>query len=200
MILHFLDLFKKLILQNFRVVKNPSVKHSGFLFLFTILFFQIANATLGPRMRSTMIQLSGGSGQFTLNPNSDYFAHNGSVDILYLNRLGGPSFGLRASMENRNNTGSVETGNSFSCFLGFYLQRGAFLVAGYEFQSNLGRWKNGTGSFVELGYLEHIGGQIHVGVKYTGRSTIYKTDSMDPAATRREISDAYPSLLLTYLL
>jgi hypothetical protein len=191
-ILNFLTLFNK-----FSFLKNPSLQSSGFLFLLTSLFFQSTMASLAPRMRSVLVQLSGGYSQFTLDPNSDYFYQNGSIDILYLNRRG-PSFGLRAVIENRNTTATVENGNSFGVFIGFVHQKGAFLLAGYESQSTLGRWKNGTGSFVELGYLEHIGSQIHVGVKYTSRNITYGTDKMDVTATRRAVTDTYPSLILAY--
>ncbi|MBC7420132.1 MAG: hypothetical protein H7328_05340 [Bdellovibrio sp.] len=165
--------------------------------LFILLSSLHATATMAPRMYSIMAQFSGSISESTDAGDNALFNHKMSFEALYLVR-GGPTFGGRYIIEARNDNEST-SGQAYGPMAGFYSERGYFVLVTYDVLAKLGRWTNGEGFEVDLGYMEHIGDQIHVGVKYSYRKMRYKTDIADSTAVQKDVAEYFPSLVLNYL-
>ena len=169
-----------------------------FLFFLITQSFEIAFATMAPRSRSFMVQFSTTANNFANDAPTEQFHLNGSLDLIYLVRFG-PSFGLRYYAETRNEIGSIEGGQSFGALIGYYHYSGFNLLAIYDFSAKLGPWNKGSGFQADMGYLEHIGSQYHLGLKISHRSTKYTVDDRDSLARNRTVSDTYPSFVFMHL-
>ncbi len=169
------------------------------LFASVVLIFlgQSSYASLAPRLRSIMTQLNSSITQSTSVNNSVNYSNKFSFELLYLVR-GGPTFGGRYFYETRNEN-EAQTGQAYGPMAGYYAENGFFALINYDVLAKLGRWTNGEGFEVGLGYLEHIGDQIHIGAKYSARRIRYKTDKTDNTAIQKNVSDEYPSITLMYL-
>jgi hypothetical protein len=168
------------------------------LFIFISLFFSsMAHATLAPRMYSLMTQINGSYYQSTDASQSQTYNNKLSLELLYLVREG-PSFGARYIIESRNENES-QSGQAYGPMIGYYHESGFFAVFNYDILAKLGRWTNGEGFEVSAGYLEHIGNQYHIGLKYSVRKIRYKTDITNNIAVSKDVSDQFPSLSFMYL-
>ena len=172
------------------------MKAAKALFL-AILFSQSVNATLAPRMYSIMTQISGSLNESTDLSGSATYNNKLSLEVLYLIRSG-PTFGGRYMIESRNEN-SAQAGQAYGPMAGYYFDSGLFILINYDIFAKLGRWSNGEGAEASLGYVEHIGDQIHVGAKYSLRRIRYKTDVTDNTAVLKTVNDQFPSLTLMYL-
>ena len=165
---------------------------------FLIIFFHInCFAALAPRMYSIILQ-----GGLTYRENVDSFNNNVymnkvDVNLLYFVR-GGPTFGFRYLIESRSEAGS-EAGEAYGPSAGYYWERGWFILGHYDILAKVGTWTNGEGPQIDFGYLEHIGGQFHIGFQISDRTTVYKSDKTSSLSEIRTIKDTYPSATLMYL-
>lgn len=163
-----------------------------------ILFFSLKGfAALAPRMYSIIMQ-----GALTMRETQDSFQNSiytNKVDfnLLYFVR-GGPTFGIRYMIESRNEAES-EAGESYGPSAGYYWERGWFILGHYDILSKLGSWTNGEGPQIDFGYLEHVGGQFHIGFQISDRTVTYKTDKASSLSEIRTVRDTYPNLTLMYL-
>lgn len=165
---------------------------------FTILIFSIqAQATMAPRMYSIMAQLNGSLSQGSDVTGAPTYNNKVSFELLYLVR-GGPTFGGRYIIEARNENES-SSGQAYGPMVGYYSDKGFFALINYDVFAKLGRWTNGEGFEFGVGYLEHIGSQLHIGGKYSTRRIRYKTDITDNTATQKDVTDNFPSIVLMYL-
>ncbi len=172
------------------------MKAAKALFL-AILFSQSVNATLAPRMYSIMTQISGSLNESTDINGSATYNNKLSLEVLYLIRSG-PTFGGRYMIETRNEN-SAQSGQAYGPMAGYYFDSGLFILINYDIFAKLGRWSNGEGAEASLGYVEHIGDQIHIGAKYSVRRIRYKTEVTDNTAVLKTVNDQFPSLTLMYL-
>jgi hypothetical protein len=162
-----------------------------------LLFSTHAHATLAPRMYSIMAQMNASVSQGSdINGGSTY-SNKLSLEVLYLVRSG-PTFGGRYIIESRNENES-QSGSAYGPMAGYYAENGFFVLVNYDVFAKLGRWTNGEGFEAGIGYLEHIGNQLHIGAKYSTRRIRYKTDITDNTAVQKNVSDQYPSLTVMYL-
>lgn len=163
-----------------------------------ILFFSLNSfAALAPRMYSIILQ-----GGFTLRETADSFENSVYTNKMDLNLLyfvrGGPTFGFRYMIESRSDAGS-EAGESYGPSAGYYWERGWFILGHYDILAKSGSWTNGEGPQIDFGYLEHIGGQFHIGFQVSDRTITYKSDKTSSLSEKRTVKDTYPSLTLMYL-
>ena len=164
-----------------------------------VLFLLSLNcsAALAPRMYSIILQ-----GGFSTRQNSDSFNNQVYTNKLDLNLLyfvrGGPTFGFRYLIESRSEAGN-EAGEAYGPSAGYYWERGWFILGHYDILAKVGTWTNGEGPQIDFGYLEHIGGQFHIGFQVSDRTTTYKTDKTSSLSEIRTVKDTYPSLTLMYL-
>lgn len=166
-------------------------------FFFLFLSSLVAQATMAPRMHSIIAQVSGSLAQNTdLNEGTNY-NNKISFEGLYLVR-GGPTFGARYIIEARNDNEST-AGQAYGPMAGYYSERGFFFLVTYDVLAKLGRWTNGEGFEFDLGYVEHIGNQLHIGGKYSYRSMKYKTDITDSTAVQKDVHETFPSVVVMYL-
>lgn len=168
-------------------------------YFFAFIFFLAldSSAALAPRMYSIIVQ-----GALTYRQNDDSFqnpvrANKVDVNLLYFVR-GGPTFGFRYLIESRNDAGS-EAGEAYGPSAGYYWERGWFILGHYDILAKLGSWTNGEGPQVDFGYLEHIGGQFHIGFQISDRTIVYKSDKTSSLSEIRTVKDTYPSFTLMYL-
>lgn len=169
----------------------------GAVFLALLFFIPTANATLAPRMYSLMTLVNGSISEGTDASGSVTYNNKVSFELLYLIRSG-PTFGGRYIVESRNEN-SAQTGTAYGPIAGYYFETGMFVLVTYDILAKLGKWTNGEGAEVALGYVEHIGDQVHVGAKYSLRRIRYKTDVTDNTAVLKTVSEQFPSLTLMYL-
>ena len=172
------------------------MKAAQALFL-AILFSQSVNATLAPRMYSIMTQVNGSLSESTDVNGGTTYNNKLSLEVLYLIRSG-PTFGARYMIESRNEN-SAQSGKAYGPIAGYYFETGVFILVNYDIFAKLGKWSNGEGAEASIGYVEHIGDQIHVGAKYSLRRIRYKTDVTDNTAVLKTVNDQFPSLTLMYL-
>ena len=165
--------------------------------VFTLLFSIQAHATMAPRMHSIMAQINASAMESSDINGGATYNNKLSLELLYLVR-GGPTFGGRYVIESRNENES-QSGQSYGPMAGYYTENGLFVLINYDVLAKLGRWTNGEGFEVGIGYVEHIGDQLHVGAKYSKRRIRYKTDVTDNTAVQKNVSDQFPSLTLMYL-
>ena len=164
-----------------------------------LIFFQSLNcfAALAPRMYSIILQ-----GGFTTRQNTDSFNNSVYMNKMDLNLLyfvrGGPTFGFRYLIESRSEAGA-EAGEAYGPSAGYYWERGWFILGHYDILAKVGTWTNGEGAQIDFGYLEHIGGQFHIGFQVSDRTTTYKTDKTSSLSEIRTVKDTYPSFTLMYL-
>ena len=163
----------------------------------SLLFFAQAEATLAPRMYSIMTQINGSYYQSTTAAEAQTYNNKLSLELLYLVRQG-PSFGARYMIESRNEN-EAQSGQAYGPLVGYYHENGFFAVFNYDILAKLGRWTNGEGFEVSAGYLEHIGSQYHIGLKYSVRKIRYKTDVTNNLAVSKDVNDQFPSLSFMYL-
>jgi hypothetical protein len=156
-----------------------------------------AEATLAPRMYSFMTQLSGSLYQSTDAGGSATYNNKLSFELLYLVR-NGPTFGGRYIIESRNENEST-SGQAYGPMAGYYADNGFFAVFNYDILAKLGRWTNGEGFEFGVGYLEHIGDQMHVGGKISTRKIRYKTDITNNIAVQKDVAETFPSVTFMYL-
>lgn len=168
-----------------------------FFILISLFFSVVAEATLAPRMYSLMTQINGSYYQSTTAAESQTYNNKLSLELLYLVREG-PSFGARYIIESRNENES-QSGQAYGPMVGYYHESGFFAVFNYDILAKLGRWTNGEGFEVSAGYLEHIGNQYHIGLKYSVRKIRYKTDITNNLAVSKDVADQFPSLSFMYL-
>lgn len=166
-----------------------------FLFLFSVSMTSMAS--MAPRMYSVILQGSGSMDLRSVNLSDDVNVSRGSTEMIYLIR-NGPSFGFRYFMESRNEL-QPETGDGYGPLAGYYHDNGIFFLIQYDILAKLGTWRNGEGPQVDLGFVEHIGKQYHLGLKYSYRSIRYKTNLLDNTAVKRENEDTFFSAVLMYL-
>lgn len=169
----------------------------GYVALFIFFLSLNCSAALAPRMYSIILQ-----GALTARTTTDSFQNSIYTNKVDLNLLyfvrGGPTFGFRYLIESRNEVDS-EAGESYGPSAGYYWERGWFVLGHYDILSKLGSWTNGEGPQIDFGYLEHIGGQFHIGFQVSDRSVTYKTDKTSSLSEKRTVHDTYPSLTLMYL-
>lgn len=169
-----------------------------YCWIFFIFFLSLnCSAALAPRMYSIIVQ-----GGLTYRQSQDSFqnsVHTNKVDmnLLYFVR-GGPTFGFRYLIESRNEAGS-EAGKAYGPSVGYYWQPGWFILGHYDILAQVGTWTNGEGPQIDFGYLEHIGGQFHIGFQVSDRTTVYKNDKTSSLSEIRTVKDTYPSATLMYL-
>jgi hypothetical protein len=168
--------------------------------LFAIFLVTLTcEAELAPRMYSIMGQLSltgyqgeYGSGEAKTFGKSD-------LNLIYFAREG-LSFGVQYLSEASNQTGTTETGSTFGLTLGYYWEKGFYILGHYQDLAILGDWEQGRGQQFDLGYLSHIGGQFHIGVQLTDRTILYKKNTATLATGQsRTYSETYPNLVFMYL-
>ena len=82
---------------------------------------------------------------------------------------------------------------------GYYSDEGFFILVTYDILAKLGRWTNGEGFQLDLGYIEHLGSQVHLGGKISTRKIKYKSDRGNSLAVEKNVQDTFPSLVLTYI-
>ena len=167
------------------------------VFFIVLIFAEYSYATLAPRMYSLMAQMNTTVYQTTTSTGSDSYNNKTSLELLYLVR-GGPSFGGRYIYELRNENQS-NVGQAYGPMAGYYADNGFFGVFTYDILAKLGQWTNGEGFEFSAGYLEHIGGQMHIGAQFSGRKIRYKTDVTDNTAVSKDVTDYFPSISLMYL-
>lgn len=167
------------------------------VFFLSFLFCFHAEAVLAPRMYSIMGQVNTAIYQSTDTAESQTYNNKLSLEVLYLVR-GGPSFGGRYMIESRNENQS-NTGQAYGPMVGYYHDNGFFGIFAYDVLAKLGQWTNGEGFEVGAGYLEHIGGQLHIGAKFSVRKIRYKTDVTNNIAVSKDVTDQFPSVSLMYL-
>lgn len=165
-----------------------------FIFFLTLNCF----GALAPRMYSIILQ-----GAFTIRQTDDavqnsIYTNKVDINLLYFVR-GGPTFGFRYLIESRSESGTNESGEGYGPSAGYYWERGWFILGHYDILSKIGTWTNGEGPQIDLGYLEHIGGQFHIGFQISDRTTTYKTDKSSSLSEFRTVHDTYPSFTLMYL-
>lgn len=165
--------------------------------MFSILFSPTVKATMAPRMYSIMTQINGSLAEYSDINGSPTYNNKLSFEVLYLVR-GGPTFGGRYMIEARNEN-EAQAGQAYGPMAGYYTDTGFFILFNYDILAKLGRWTNGEGFQASIGYVEHIGGQIHVGVEYSTRRIRYKTDINDNTAVQKTVNDQFPSVTLMYL-
>ncbi len=144
-----------------------------------------------------MAQVSGTLAEGTDPSGNSTFNNKVSLEALYLVR-GGPTFGGRYLIEARNELES-NSGQAYGPTAGYYSEIGIFFLVTYDVLAKLGRWTNGEGFEITLGYVEHIGDQIHVGAKFSMRQMKYKTDITNNTAVSKSIRENFPSLVFMYL-
>lgn len=166
---------------------------------FVLLMFihQSAFAVLAPRMYSIMAQMSGSVYQISDIAGNTSYNNKVSLEVLYLVREG-PTFGGRYMYESRNENES-NVGQAYGPMAGYYSSSGFFVLFTYDILAKMGVWTNGEGPEFSLGYLEHIGDQLHIGAKLSARKIRYKTDVTNNTAVNKDVSDQFPSLMLMYL-
>lgn len=157
----------------------------------------VAEAAMAPRMYSIMVQGSGSFQGQSIFGSNDQQVTRGSIEGIYLIRSG-PSFGFRYMIESRNEISS-ESGDGYGPLAGYYHDSGPFFLIQYDVLAKLGTWRNGEGPQVDLGFVHHIGGQYHLGLKYSYRSVKYKTNVLDNTAVKRENKDVFLSAVVMYL-
>lgn len=167
------------------------------IFTLIILVSMSAKATLAPRMHSIMTQINGSLAQGSDINGGPTYNNKLSLEVLYLVREG-PTFGGRYMIESRNENES-QSGQAYGPIAGYYFNTGLFVLVNYDVLAKLGKWTNGEGFEASIGYVEHIGDQIHLGAKYSIRRIRYKTDVTDNTAILKTVSDQFPSLTLMYL-
>jgi hypothetical protein len=166
--------------------------------LVLILLFSLhAQATLAPRMYSIMTQINASVSEISDINGGATYNNKLSLELLYLVR-GGPTFGGRYVIESRNENES-QSGQAYGPMAGYYTENGFFVLINYDVFAKLGRWTNGEGFEVGIGYVEHIGNKLHLGAKYSTRRIRYKTDVTDNTAVQKNVNDQFPSLTLMYL-
>jgi len=168
-----------------------------FFVLFIFMLSLDSSAALAPRMYSVILQ-----GGLTYRQTSDSFQNQvytskADLNLLYFVR-GGPSVGFRYLIESRNEAGN-ESGEAYGPSVGYYWQRGWFILGHYDILAKLGTWTNGKGPQIDFGYLEHIGSQFHIGFQISNRTIVYDTDKSGPLSESRTVKDTYPSFTLMYL-
>ena len=154
-------------------------------------------ASMAPRMYSVMAQVSGSVVDGTNADDSVYYGNKVSLEALYLVR-GGPTFGFRYFIEARNENES-QSGQAYGPMAGYYTDEGFFILVTYDILAKLGRWTNGEGFQLDLGYIEHLGNQVHLGGKISTRKIKYKSDRGNSLAVEKNVHDTFPSLVLTYI-
>lgn len=166
--------------------------------IFLVVFFvnSFCFATMAPRMYSILAQVSGSVSE-QADPTSSTYDSKFSLDLLYLVRSG-PTFGGHYFLESRNENES-QSGQAYGPMAGYYSEKGFFLLVTYDILAKLGHWTNGEGFQFDLGYIEHLGNQIHIGGKISMRKIKYKSDVFDSLAVEKTVQDTFPSLVLTYL-
>ncbi len=152
---------------------------------------------MAPRMYSVMAQISGSVAEDTAPTGDAAYKSKFSLDVLYLVRSG-PTFGVRYLIESRNELGT-QTGQAYGPMAGYYSEKGFFVLVTYDILAKLGHWTNGEGFQLDLGYVEHIGNQIHLGGKISTRKIKYKSDILDSLAVEKSVLDTFPSFVMTYL-
>lgn len=162
-----------------------------------LLFSARANATLAPRMYSIMTQVNASLSQGTDAAGAPTYNNKLSLELLYLVR-NGPTFGARYIIESRNENQS-NSGQAYGPMAGYYADNGFFAVFNYDILAKLGTWTNGEGFEFGVGYLEHIGNQLHVGAKLSTRKIRYKTDITNNIAEKKDVTDTFPSVTFMYL-
>jgi hypothetical protein len=134
----------------------------------------------------------------TTSPTGDNSYNNKlSLELMYLVR-GGPSFGARYILESRNENES-QIGQAYGPMAGYYAENGFFAVFTYDIYAKLGSWVNGEGFEACAGHMEHIGDQLHLGLKYSVRKIRYKTDLSSNISVSKDVHDQFPSISLMYL-
>jgi hypothetical protein len=152
---------------------------------------------MAPRMYSIMAQMSGTLVEGTSPAGNTTYNSKISFEALYLVR-GGPTFGGHYLIEARNELES-NAGQAYGPMAGYYSETGVFFLLTYDVLAKLGHWANGEGFQADLGYIQHVGDQLHVGAKVSIRQIKYKTDITDNTAVSKTIHESFPSLVLTYL-
>ena len=152
---------------------------------------------MAPRMYSVMAQVSGSAAQDTAPSGDAAYKSKMSIDLLYLVRSG-PSFGFRYLIESRNEL-EAQSGQAYGPMAGYYSEIGFFGLVTYDILAKLGHWTNGEGFQLDLGYVEHLGNQIHIGGKISARKIKYKSDIFDSLAVEKNVQDTFPSFVLMYL-
>lgn len=172
------------------------MRHHYFVF---IVFFLSLNcsAALAPRMYSIILQTGLTARQITDNSENSIHTNKIDLNLLYFVR-GGPTFGFRYLIESRNEVES-ESGESYGPSAGYYWESGIYFLGHYDILAKLGDWTNGEGTQIDIGYLEHIGGQFHIGFQISDKRTMYKTSKTTNLAEDRMVKDSFPSFVLMYL-
>lgn len=164
---------------------------------FVFLLSLKCSAALAPRMYSIIVQGALTARETTDGFQNSIYTNKTDLNILYFVR-GGPTFGFHYLIESRNDAGS-EAGESYGPSAGYYWERGWFILGHYDILSKLGTWTNGEGPQIDFGYLEHVGGQFHIGFQISDRTIVYKTDKTSSLSEIRTVRDTYPSFTLMYL-
>lgn len=168
-----------------------------FIIPFFLLLSEVARATMSPRMYSIMTQVSGAIKESGNSQDGTTYNNKIELNLMYLVRSG-PSFGGRYLIQNQNYLES-ETGEGYGPVAGYYWENGMFILANYDILAKLGRWRNGEGFQLDVGYIEHIGNHYHIGFKYSHRDVTYKTDLQDNTAEKKRVLERFPSFVFMYL-
>lgn len=168
-----------------------------FAAFFIFLISMNTYAALAPRMYSIIFQSALTTRQTADSFQNTVYTNKIDLNLLYFVR-GGPTFGFRYLIESRSEAGN-EAAEAYGPSAGYYWERGWFILGHYDILAKVGSWTNGEGPQIDFGYLEHIGGQFHIGFQLSDRTTTYKTDKNSALSKIRVIKDTYPSLTLMYL-
>ena len=152
---------------------------------------------MAPRMYSVMAQFNGSVAEDTAPSGAAAYKSKFSLDLLYLVR-GGPTFGFRYLIESRNEL-EIQSGQAYGPMAGYYSEKGFFALVTYDILAKLGHWTNGEGFQFDLGYVEHVGNQIHLGGKISTRKIKYKSDIFDSLAVEKNVQDTFASFIVMYL-
>ncbi len=176
---------------------TEAVKIFVVIFLVSQFISSVSLATMAPRMYSVLAQVSGAIAEDTDVNSGAAYKSKFSIELLYLVR-GGPTFGFRYFLESRNEI-STQSGQAYGPVAGYFSERGFFILATYDILAKLGLWTNGEGFQFDVGYIEHLGSQIHLGAKISTRKIRYKSDITNSLAVEKNVQDTFPSVVLTYL-
>lgn len=169
-------------------------------FIYVFIFFASLNTfgALSPRMYSVILQGGFTSHSISDSDNNSGYSNKADVNLLYFERSG-LALGAHYLQESRFET-EREFSQAFGIAIGYYWNRGWFILGDYDFTAKLGNWYTGHATQLNAGYLEHIGGHFHVGLQMSYRSATFTENELtrNINAYRTE-HESYPSLTIMHL-
>jgi hypothetical protein len=165
-----------------------------------VFIFFISLNTLGalsPRMYSIILQGGFTSHQTSDSANNSGYSNKADINLLFFERSG-LTLGAHYLQESLYET-EREFGEAYGFTVGYFWNRGWFIIGNYDFTAKLGNWHTGHAAQGNVGYLEHIGSHFHVGLQMSYRAATYTENELIPNTPYRTEHNTYPSLTLMYL-